>query len=41
MVDKMYSLVTATDETFGVEDSVAGIHSSLILGSITDQTLFS
>ena len=29
---------TTTDETLGIEDGVLGVHSSLVLGSITDKT---
>lgn len=33
------SLVTATNQTLGVEDRVARVHSGLILGGIADETL--
>jgi len=29
----------ATDQTLGIEDSVGGVHGSLVLGRLTDQTL--
>ena len=29
----------ATDETFGVEDGVRGVHGDLVLGGVTNQTL--
>ena len=32
-------LITATDETLGVEDGVARVHGSLVFGGITNQTL--
>jgi hypothetical protein len=34
-------LKSATNQTFGIEDGVTGIHSGLILGSIANQTLLS
>lgn len=33
------SLEATTDETLGVEDSVARVHRSLIFGGISNQTL--
>jgi len=34
-----HSLEAATDETLGIEDGVAGVHGSLVLGGITNETL--
>lgn len=31
-----YSLITTADETLGIKDCVAGVHSGLIFCSITD-----
>jgi hypothetical protein len=31
-----HSLITTADETLGIKDCVAGVHSSLIFCSITD-----
>lgn len=33
------SLKAATDETLGIEDSVARVHGGLVFGSIADQAL--
>jgi hypothetical protein len=33
-------LETATDETLGIEDSVFGVHGSLVFCGIADHTLF-
>jgi hypothetical protein len=30
---------TTTNQTLGIEDSVAGVHGSIVLGGLTDQTL--
>jgi len=30
---------TATDKTLGIENGVGGVHGSLVLGGITDETL--
>ena len=35
----VYSLISPTDETFCVEDGVLGVHRSLVLRGITDETL--
>ena len=35
----MYELETTANETLRIEDSVAGVHGGLILGSITNETL--
>ena len=35
----MHVLVAATDETFCVKDGVPGVHGSLVLGGITNETL--
>ena len=35
----MHVLEATTNETLRVEDRVLGVHSSLVLGGITDQTL--
>ena len=32
-------LITATDETLGVEDGVVGVHGDLVLRRVTNQTL--
>lgn len=37
----MHVLEAATDETLRVEDRVLGVHSSLVLGGITNQALLS
>ena len=34
------ALETATDETLGIEHSVSRVHGGLVLGSITNKTLF-
>ena len=38
---QQYSLVSSANESFGVEYSVARVHRSLVLGSITNETLLS
>lgn len=35
------SLITATNESLGVEDGIFGVHRCLVLSSITNQTLLS
>jgi len=37
---RYHALKSATNQTLRIEDSVAGVHGSLIFGGITNETLF-